>query len=146
MAAWHELGDDVVKIMWLLKRKPGLTAEQFREHYERSHVPMAQKHIGHLLLEYRRNYKVETAGGPYFENGGFAAFDWDYDVITEFVLKSNADVSEMFRVFSDPLVGQEFYEDELNFMDRDRTIMYRCEVVDTSPSDGTAQVACALAR
>jgi hypothetical protein len=34
------------KVMWLLRRKPGISHAQFKEHYERSHVVMAQKYIG----------------------------------------------------------------------------------------------------
>jgi hypothetical protein len=132
--------------MWLLTRKPGITPKQFRAHYERSHVALAHKYIGHLLTEYRRNYKVETAGGPYFENSGFAPFDWEYDVITEFVLPDAAALNEMFRIFSDPVIGQEFYEDEFNFMDRSKTIMFKCEAVDTGTGDGGGSLAVRVNR
>lgn len=126
----------MIKVMWLLKRKAGITPEQFREHYERSHVAMAHKYIGHLLTTYVRNYKVETAGGPYFENEGFAAFDWDFDVITEWTCPSQQAFDEIMKIFLDPQVGREFYEDEFNFMDRDRTVMFKCEAVDTGTGDG----------
>ena len=48
------------KVMWLLKRKAGISHAQFREHYENSHVRLAHKYIGHLMLDYKRNYKTET--------------------------------------------------------------------------------------
>ena len=51
------------KVMWLLKRKAGISHAQFREHYENSHAKLAHKYIGHLMLEYKRNYKTETWGG-----------------------------------------------------------------------------------
>lgn len=50
------------KVMWLMKRKAHLTHEEFREHFERSHAPMAQKFAGHLFAEYRRNYPCRS--GP----------------------------------------------------------------------------------
>jgi uncharacterized protein (TIGR02118 family) len=126
--------------MWLLKRKGGISPEQFRDHYERSHVAMAQKYIGHLLTSYVRNYKVETAGGPYYENEGFAKLDWDYDVITEWTCPSQEAFDEIMRIFLEPKVGKEFYEDEFNFMDRDRTLMFKCEAVDTGTGDGWATI------
>lgn len=126
------------KVIWLLKRKEGITLEQFREHYERSHVALAHKYIGHLLTSYVRNYKVETAGGAYFENDGFAAFDWDYDVITEWTCPSEEAFNEIMALFLEPDIGREFYEDEFNFMDRDRTIMFKCEAVDNGTGDGRA--------
>ena len=48
------------KVIWLLRRKPGITIEQFRAHYENSHARLAQKYFGDLLLSYKRNY--ETGG------------------------------------------------------------------------------------
>jgi hypothetical protein len=36
----------MVKVIFLLKRKAGLTPQQFRAHYESSHVKLAQKYIG----------------------------------------------------------------------------------------------------
>lgn len=123
-----------VKVMWLLKRKPGITHEQFREHYERSHVALAHKYIGHLLTHYVRNYKTEIAGGGYFENGGFGNIPWDYDVITEWVCPNQEAFDKIMQIFLEPDVGREFYEDEFNFMDRDRTIMFKCDPVDTGTS------------
>src|SRR3982074_2903866 len=45
-----------VKVIFFLKRKAGLTPQQFRTHYENSHVKLAQKYIGHLVVAYKRNY------------------------------------------------------------------------------------------
>jgi hypothetical protein len=36
------------KVMWLLKRKKGITFEQFRDHYENSHSILGKKYLGHL--------------------------------------------------------------------------------------------------
>ena len=42
------------------------------------------------------------------------------------------------KIFLDPKVGKEFYEDEFYFMDRDSTLMFKCEAVDTGTGDGWA--------
>ena len=40
-----------VQVILFLTRKPGLTHEQFREHYENPHAPLARKHMGHLVRD-----------------------------------------------------------------------------------------------
>ncbi len=58
------------KIFWLLKRKPGISHEQFRHHYETSHAVLGQKYFGHLILSYKRNYDVAKQAG---QEGAFMA-------------------------------------------------------------------------
>ena len=121
------------KVMWLLKRKAGITHEQFRNHYERSHVVMAHKYIGHLMIEYKRNYKTETWGGgvPTEKGGGFGPVDWPYDCVTEWVMPDEAAFNEINRIFADPVIGKEFHDDEENFLDRESVLLIKCNVVDT---------------
>ena len=72
------------KVIWLLRRKPGITMDQFRNHYENSHARLAQKYFGDLMLSYKRNYKTETWGGGVptakssddAKGGGFGPIDW----------------------------------------------------------------------
>jgi hypothetical protein len=49
-------GIAMYKVLHFIKRKKHLSHEQFKEHFERSHAPMALKFCGHLFSEYRRNY------------------------------------------------------------------------------------------
>ncbi|MDE8650994.1 EthD domain-containing protein [Novosphingobium album (ex Liu et al. 2023)] len=44
------------RVFVLLKRKPGMTFEAFREHYENGHALLGEKYFGHLFVSYRRNY------------------------------------------------------------------------------------------
>jgi hypothetical protein len=124
----------VVKIIWILKRKKGITPEQFRERYER-HARLGQKLCGHLQSSYKRNYKLEIAGGgtPTTHGGKatFGAIDWDCDVISEVVFKSQADYEARVAIFADPVTAKMFYDDEEDFLDRESVIMFRCEEVDT---------------
>ncbi|SCW38016.1 EthD domain-containing protein [Sphingobium faniae] len=106
-----------MKVIILLKRKPGLSFEQFKAHYEASHVQLAHKYMGHLFTEYRRNYTV-----PFSEhhgddpNPGFA--DSPYDCVTEIRLTDHAAWEEMQRIAGDPVIGPILQEDEERFMDR----------------------------
>ena len=130
------------KVMWLLRRKAGISHAQFKEHYERSHVVMAQKYIGHLLIEYKRNYKTETWGGgvPTDTGGGFGPIDWAYDCITEWVMKDESALDKINAIFAHPVIGKEFHDDEANFLDRDSVILIKCQVIDTGPGDGDASL------
>ena len=64
----------VVKVIGVLKRKPGLTPVEFREHYEEVHVPLELSHfLG--VKKYVRNYVIgngDTRG----------AAEPDFDCIT----------------------------------------------------------------
>lgn len=119
----------MIKIIFMLKRKPGITKEQFREHYENSHAKLAQKYIGHLLKDYNRNYPVFTGLNP--SNGDPEPYDTGYDAITEMVVESEADVQEMTRIFNDPAINPILVEDELKFLDRPATVMIVVDKVDT---------------
>ena len=126
------------KVMWLLKRKAGISHAQFREHYEKSHVMLAHKYIGHLMVEYKRNYKTETWGGgvPTEVGGGFGPCEWDYDCVTEWVMPDEAAFDEINRIFADPVIGKIFHDDEENFLDRDSILLIKCDVVDNGCGDG----------
>jgi hypothetical protein len=120
-----------IKVLWMLKRKPGTTPAEFREHYERSHAAIARKYVGHLLLSYTRNYQTEAWGGTATDPDGFRQRSFDYDCITELVVADAADYEEMGRIFAAPAASAELYEDELEFLDREATVMLKCdEVVD----------------
>ena len=124
------------KVIFLLKRKPGITAEQFREHYERSHVKMAQKYLGHLLIGYVRNYVGEARAA---RSQGQRPLEFDYDCLTEWTLASEEALEEVYRIFAIPEIGKEFYDDEANFLDRDAVVSIRCrdgDVVNTGTGGG----------
>ena len=129
------------KVIWLLKRKAGISHEQFRQHYERSHVAMAQHYFGDLLIEYRRNYKTETWGGgvPTDQAGGFGPFEWDYDCLAEWVMPSEDAFEQINRIFADPVIGKAFHDDEEHFLDRDSVILIKCDVADTGTGDGSGR-------
>jgi hypothetical protein len=116
------------KLIFLVKRKPGTTAQEFREHYENFHVPLAQKHISHLLVGYHRNYPTtawRVPGGPDNEEVT-EPFDFGYDCITELRLRDQS-ADEMLRIFTSPGVGELFVEDERRFVARKAMIKLECD-------------------
>lgn len=123
----------MAKLIFFLKRKPGITPQEFRDHYEQSHSRFAQKYIGHLLTGYVRNYPTFAALDPSNvpEGNEPAPYDVGYDAITEMRVKDMAAVEEIGRIFNDPAIQPILKEDERKFLDDSKTVMIICDEQDT---------------
>ncbi len=121
----------MVKMVWLLRRKPGITHEQFRDHYESSHAVLGQTYFGHLITSYVRNYNppAKTPGpGATATEQVLAAKGWDYDCFTEWELPTETALDEVFALLADPVIGKIFHDDEEHFLDRSSVRLVRCDV------------------
>lgn len=116
----------------LLKRKPGLTFEQFRDHYENSHAVLGVKYFGHLFRSYKRNY-IPT--GLRFTNRD-QAVENAYDCITELVFKDAGGHDELRRIASDPEVRRTLIEDEERFLDRGQCANAMFETIESTLPQG----------
>jgi hypothetical protein len=119
------------KVMHLVKRKPHLTHEQFREHFERSHAPMALKFCGHLFSGYRRNYINQVLGGgdPRTEGSGFGPMEWNWDLISEWILPDAESFDKICALMETPELKHLFEEDEDRFIERKQITMMPCTEV-----------------
>ena len=128
----------MVKIIYFLKRKNGTTPEQFRQHYESSHVLLAKKYIGHLLKDYIRNYPSFALLNPSEIPEGTEPqpYDIGYDCITEMHVENQDAIQEMTRIFNDPEVNPILVEDELKFLERDHTVMIMVDVINNGTKLG----------
>ena len=79
------------KIIWLFKRKEGITLEQFRDHYESSHSELGKKYLGHLISRYVRNYALPADPARPSRN------PFGYDCITEWTMHSAEAFDEALR-------------------------------------------------
>jgi uncharacterized protein (TIGR02118 family) len=109
------------KLTFLFKRKPGMTPEQFREHYENRHVPLALRLLPYFS-DYARNYiRHDLAYRPeglHIDNAP------SFDVVTEVTFATDADYDLMMSRLADPTVAKQIIEDEERFMDRKATLMF----------------------
>jgi hypothetical protein len=123
----------MAKLIFFLKRKPGITREKFRDHYENSHVRLAQKYIGHLLVSYHRNYPTFACLDPSNIPPGTEPepYDIGYDAITEMRVKDMAAVEEITRIFNDPVIQPILREDEKRFLDQKSSVMIMCDETNT---------------
>ncbi|RZK03982.1 MAG: hypothetical protein EOO76_00270 [Novosphingobium sp.] len=117
-----------IKRIVMVKRKQGLTPDQFREGYENSHSRIAVELFGHLWLEYRRNY---LTSGYSFEpgsgDGTGGPEEIGFDAVSEFVLRDAAALEEMGRI---ALANHDrIKEDEARWFEQTRCWLVGCETV-----------------
>lgn len=98
------------KLLLFLKRKPGLSLEEFRSHYEERHVPLAMKYMTGAE-RYVRRYLEPTPGMP----------EMDFDVITELWFKDSATVDIILETLTKDAMPADVIADEHNFMDRSKS-------------------------
>jgi uncharacterized protein (TIGR02118 family) len=131
-----------MKMILLLKRKPGITAEEFKNYYESNHAPMATKylHFGTYKRYYIDKENLYEAG--HVEH---AAPLPDYDVVVEIGFDSPDDYQKMMDVLGDPVSGKQFADDEANFLDRDSLQMFFVDEYETPVAELAAAKAKATA-
>ena len=102
----------MIRTLALIVRRPDVSREDFRAHYEEVHAPLALPHMTGLV-HYLRNHVCEEVNGC---QPGF-------DVMTEFTYSSAEDVKHIFNVLQSP-EGEPILRDELSFMDKPRNTFF----------------------
>ena len=105
----------MIKSMTLIKRKPGLSREEFIQHYEEVHAPLALKHFP-TFTRYARNYVITLPG----------AEEPDFDCITEIWFDDIEGAMAVTEVLGDynTEIGRIFLDDEERFMDRGSRVSF----------------------
>jgi hypothetical protein len=122
----------VFKVLFFLKRKDGITHDQFREHFENVHVKIADKYFTHLMTRYERKYINNVSTGMH---AGRAPSGFAFDCISEWTLPSEKTLEEIWGMFAVPAIGKEFYDDEENFLHREATMVIKCQDADIRGGD-----------
>jgi len=99
-----------VKTILMLRRKPGMTPEAFRQEYETGHSRLGLKLFGHLWVSYKRHYPQASFT---FADGPQPA---PYDAITEVVYRDQAALEESGRIAA--ANKKLLDDDELRLFDR----------------------------
>jgi hypothetical protein len=121
----------MLKVMMLMKRKPGLSMTEFIERYESVHVPLAEKHAT-KIKHYERHY---LHPGSHVMFGDEVA-EPEYDVITELWYDDMAALAEQQDgLRSQPEVVATVIADEELLFDRTKSRLVYVEdrVSDLSP-------------
>jgi hypothetical protein len=121
-----------IRVLVLLKRKPGMSAEEFRRAYESGHSRLAVRLFGHLWKQYRRHYL--GAANSFTDVRGAAAetttaeFPAPFDVITELVLDDLSAFEEMNCIVAQN--RELLAEDEERLFDRPNCRILVCDTVE----------------
>lgn len=103
--------------MVLIKRRPGMSMEEFIDYYESNHAPLAARSLPDLA-EYKRYFLTPFAPD---------APELPYDVITEICFRSQEDLdSTMALLTSSPLM-EEIQADEAKLFDRETITFMQVE-------------------
>jgi uncharacterized protein (TIGR02118 family) len=99
----------MIKLVMMVRRKSDLTVEQFRDHYERVHAPLALS-ILTPLRAYARSYPEKPLSGA----------APDFDAITELWFEDEEALRATMAI-AGSRAGNALREDEETFMDRAAT-------------------------
>ena len=114
------------RLVALICKKDFITAEKFQEYYERKHVPLIES-LFPTLSGYKRTYLLQSNmlndALPLESEGSQGPFD----VITELVFDDEDGLNQFFARGADEEVVEAIRNDEANFLDGKKTIMYRVE-------------------
>lgn len=116
----------MLKMIILIKKKPGMSREDFINHYETSHAVIGKRLLGHLWTKYVRNYPLSLMEYQPEDN----SIDDSYDAVTEIWFKDQAAVDEMARIINIPENNRLILEDEEKFQDRVHTRLLMVEEYD----------------
>jgi uncharacterized protein (TIGR02118 family) len=118
----------VIKMIFMLKRRAGMSREEFVRYYESTHAKLGEKHVVNAARYVRRYLK----GLPEPFTG--TVTEPDYDVITELWFHNQADMEAAMSYLRKAEVTQEIARDEENLFDRPRNRVYLVEEVDSTVS------------
>ena len=101
------------KILLLMKRRPGMSVEDFRDYYENRHVPLALKYDGGAMTRYVRRYLEPQ---PNAELGTNA--ELPYDVISELWFEDETAFRATLHYMTTSVMPDDVVADEMNLFDR----------------------------
>ena len=114
------------KLIALICKKSSISAEDFKTYYEANHVPLIES-LFPTLTGYKRTYLLESNmlndSLPLESEGGHTPFD----VITELTFDDEEGLNQFFAKGADEEVVEAIRQDESNFLDGEKTIMYRVD-------------------
>jgi hypothetical protein len=96
----------MLKQVCLLKRRPGMTMDEFKHYYENIHSKLGEKYLP-LARRYIRRYVTPEKNPVTGE-----AEELDFDVVMELWWDSREHFDSSMTKLGDPDIHKEFFEDE----------------------------------
>jgi hypothetical protein len=108
-----------VKLIALLRKKRSLTREEFRNHYELSHAPLAIQ-LAPFMAKYTRDFVIEDPRATTTLEASPSA----YDVVTQIWFNTEKDFENFNAAMARPESRHLLVADEERFLDRDATQIF----------------------
>lgn len=118
------MGKKIYKVVEFMKRRPGMSVEEFRDYYENRHAPLCEKYCQNLV-RYVRRY-IDPL--PHPETG--PGDDLPFDVMTELWLEDEDAFNSLVGYITTTIMPDEVIEDEKQLFDRSSfriTTVVECE-------------------
>lgn len=100
------------KILLFMKRRPGMSVEDFRDYYETRHVPLCMTYMAGVARYVRRYLEPQPSPGT------GRADELPYDVITELWFDTEAVWAATLQHITTTVLADEIIADEANLFDR----------------------------
>ena len=116
----------MIKTVFLLKKRPGMSTEEFRAYYENTHARIGERVLPTAERYFRRflNPFPPPAPGQAVEN--------DVDVITEIWFKDRATFDAAMAHLQEPAIAALIAADEENLFDRSKIRAFTVEERESS--------------
>lgn len=117
------------KIVAILRKRPEISMEEFKEHYENSHAPLILEQARPFIVGYTRSYLNYEDPHCIFGDAKFgecrdgAEYFPHYDVITELEFEDHRAMEAYFAAGQDPELAQRKAADELKFLVREERLI-----------------------
>jgi uncharacterized protein (TIGR02118 family) len=114
------------KLVALICKRDFISAEKFQEYYEKNHVPLIES-LFPTLADYKRTYLLQSNmlnDALPLESESVKS---PFDVITELTFDDEDGLDQFFAKGAQEEVVDVIRKDEANFLDGEKTIMYRVQ-------------------
>jgi hypothetical protein len=115
----------MIKMIFMLKRRPGMSREAFIERYENGHAQLGAKHVGDAARYVRRYLE------PIPELFTGEVIEPDHDVITELWFDSQDQYERAMQRLAEPDAVAEIVADEEGLFDRSKHRVFMVDERDT---------------
>ena len=114
------------KLVALICKRDFISAEKFQEYYEKNHVPLIES-LFPTLADYKRTYLLQSSMLNDALPLESESVQSPFDVITELTFDDEDGLDQFFARGAQEEVVDVIRKDEANFLDGEKTIMYRVQ-------------------
>ncbi|MET0240841.1 MAG: EthD domain-containing protein [Sphingobium sp.] len=107
------MAGEIYKILIFLKRRPGMSREDFQTYYETQHAPLCLKYTPPGVSRYFRRYVQ-----PMTDPATGEPIEMDFDVVTELWFHDKAAYEGALHYAGRGILPQDVIEDEEKLFDR----------------------------